>query len=246
MKPIINPISKPEGRAGEYWEYVLNIYATCNHGCTYCYARSMYERWHGKGSFNAAPVVRSGLIEGLRKQLSKGEIVGRLIGLCDMCDPYPAEIDTSATREIIKLLKEYGNHVQILTKGGKRAERDFDLLDANDWFGATWCGYTVDDIDVVRAEPNTGNPRERLRSIEKAKELGIKTWVSFEPVIGDVDVLYLLENHRDRFDKVKIGKMNYHPSEINWKEFGLKAEAICIEQGLNYYIKDSLRKEMEA
>lgn len=53
-----------------------------------------------------------------------------------MCDPYPAGVDTSATREIIKLLKDSGNHVQISTKSGEQsAVRDFDLLDENDWFG---------------------------------------------------------------------------------------------------------------
>ena len=243
---ISKPIYIPEGKAKEYGDFAINIYDTCNHGCTYCYAKMMHERWHGKGSFAKTPEPRRDIAESVRKQLEKEKITGKLIHLCFTCDPYPAEIDTTATREIIQLLKDYGNHVQILTKGGKRAERDFDLLDENDWFGITYCGYAMDDIDVVRAEPNTGNPRERLQSIKRAKECGIKTWVSFEPIIGGVDVLYLLENHRNRFDKVKIGKMNYHPSDINWKEFGLKAEAICIQQGLSYYIKESLRKEMEA
>ena len=246
MKPIINPISKPEGRAGEYWEYVLNIYATCNHGCTYCYARAMYERWHGKGSFNAAPVVRSGLIEGLRKQLSKGEIVGKLIGLCDMCDPYPNCIDTSATREIIKLLKEYGNHVQILTKGGERADRDFDLLDENDWFGVTYCGYDEGTMFIQQeSEPFAAPEIERLASLSIAHKQGIKTWMSIEPVLNEVSVLNLLEMNPYYIDRYKIGKLNYHPSEIDWKKFGNRVEQICKSNKMDYYIKESLRKEMD-
>ena len=47
-------------------------------------------------------------------------------------------------------------------------------------------------------------------------------------------------------DMVKIGKLNYHKSDINWRDFGIKAEQICKEQGINYYIKESLRREMEA
>lgn len=46
-------------------------------------------------------------------------------------------------------------------------------------------------------------------------------------------------------DKVKIGKLNYHKSNINWKKFGQDAERLCQKLGLDYYIKDSLRKEME-
>ena len=45
--------------------------------------------------------------------------------------------------------------------------------------------------------------------------------------------------------KVKIGKLNYHPSDIDWKKFGEKAEALCKSLGLDYYIKDGLRAEME-
>ena len=245
MKPILNPISKPEGRAGEYWEYVLNIYATCNHGCSYCYARAMYERWHGKGSFDAPPAVRSGLIEGVQKQLSKGEIVGKLVGLCDMCDPYPANVDTSATREIIKLLKDSGNHVQILTKSGRGAERDFDILDKDDWVGVTYCGYYTQPTKVPKEEPNAGTPLDRLRTLVLAKSNGIKTWVSCEPVIN-AERIYMLIETGDYIDRFKIGKMNYHPSPIDWKKFGVECERLCIKHNRDYYIKDSLRKEMEA
>ena len=45
-------------------------------------------------------------------------------------------------------------------------------------------------------------------------------------------------------DKVKIGKLNYHPSDIDWKTFGEKAEALCKSLGIDYYIKDGLREEM--
>lgn len=45
-------------------------------------------------------------------------------------------------------------------------------------------------------------------------------------------------------DKVKIGKLNYYPSDIDWGKFGRKAESLCKQLGIDYYIKDSLRKEM--
>ena len=40
-------------------------------------------------------------------------------------------------------------------------------------------------------------------------------------------------------------KHNYHPSDINWAQFGREAEALCKGLGLDYYIKESLRAEME-
>ena len=60
----------------------------------------------------------------------------------------------------------------------------------------------------------------------------------------DSAVLAELEAVHSEFD-VKIGKLNYHKSNINWNDFGHKAEEICKRRGLNYYIKDSLRAEME-
>ena len=45
-------------------------------------------------------------------------------------------------------------------------------------------------------------------------------------------------------DKVKIGKLNYYQSDIDWGKFGRKAESLCKHLGIDYYIKYSLRKEM--
>ena len=68
----------------------------------------------------------------------------------------------------------------------------------------------------------------------------------FEPIINADQVLEDIESCADILNKVKIGKLNYYPSTINWAEFGREAEALCQKLGLDYYIKDSLRKEMEA
>ena len=89
-------------------------------------------------------------------------------------------------------------------------------------------------------------PSDRWADIYKAHGHGIKTWCSFEPVIDADRVLEAIENCADILDKVKIGKLNYYPSTINWAEFGREAEALCKKLGLDYYIKDSLRKEMGA
>ena len=54
-----------------------------------------------------------------------------------------------------------------------------------------------------------------------------------------------MKTYREFIDKVKIGKLNYHPSDIDWNKFGHEAEDLCRKLGLDYYIKDSLRAEME-
>lgn len=225
----MKPIYEPKGAAKEYGDLAINIYTGCPHRCYYCFAPSVLRRDRERFHTDIRP--RDGIIEALHKQLEKEQITDKLIHLCFTCDPYPTGYDTTVTREIIKLLKAYGNHVQILTKGD--GTRDFDLLDSEDWYGITLDGKTV---------ISAGCPP--IFQIRRAKERGIKTWVSFEPVLDDVRVLWLIEAMAKIVDKVKIGKLNYYPSDINWKNFGHEAERLCRSLGLDYMIKDGLRAEM--
>ena len=232
----MKPIYTPKGAAKEYGDYALNIYTGCPHRCYYCFAPSVLRRDREVFHNHVAP--REGIVDATRKQLEAENITGKLIHLCFTCDPYPKGFDTTATREIIKTLKEYGNHVQILTKNTGAAALDFGLLDEDDWFGVTLTGATKDQ------EPNAADPQNRLFMLAVARNRGIKTWVSFEPVINADWVLSCIAAHGEIFDKVKIGKLNYHPSSIDWADFGRRAEALCKKRGIDYYIKDSLRREM--
>lgn len=237
---MFRPIYTPKGRAGEYADLALNIYNSCNHGCWYCYAKKNFDRWHPSETFGENVKPREGIVEATKKQLAKGDHKGKTILLCFTCDPYPALIDTMPTREIIQAIKEAGAHVQILTKGGDRARRDFDLLDAEDSFGITLTGYD---------EPLSAEPCLRVETLRDVAKLGVKTWVSFEPVLDSVDVLRdieLIPRYAGSDTLLKIGKLNHYKSETDWKAFGLEAEKICKKWGWNYYIKEDLRAEMES
>lgn len=232
----MKPIYVPKGPAKEYGDFALNIYTGCPHKCYYCYAPTILHRQ--RDDFHNIVEPRKNIVEETRKQIEREHITGKLIHLCFTCDPYPTGYDSTATREIIKILKDSGNNVQILTKGD--GSRDFDLLNENDWYGITVTSY----YNSTPNEPNTKALLDRTASLFNAKKRGIKTWVSLEPVL-DTKVLEYLKRFHTIIDKVKIGKLNYCPSEIDWKKFGLEAESLCCELGIDYYIKDSLRKEME-
>lgn len=225
-----SPVYEPKGKAKEYGELALNIYTGCPHKCWYCFAPGVLHK--DREQFHTHVEPRPGIVEAVRKQLQQEQITDRLVHLCFTCDPYPTGYDTSVTREIIQLLKEHGNHVQILTKGD--GSRDFDLLDENDWYGVTIDGQYEYDMYFAK-----------LNALQKAKMLGINTWVSFEPVLDAGNVLQIIALFHNDFDKVKIGKLNYHRSDIDWAKFGRDAEALCQKLGLDYYIKESLRAEME-
>lgn len=223
----MKPIYQPKGAAREYGDYALNIYTGCPHACAYCYVPQVLHM--DRQSFHSHVEPRKNIVEETRKQLEKEQISDKTIHLCFTCDPYPTGYDSSTTREIIKLLKSYGNHVQILTKGN--GVRDFDILDGSDWYG-----ITIDGTELIVSP--------RMNGFFEAKKKGIKTWISFEPVINPCGVLNAIKLLRKWADKVKIGKLNYHHSDTNWKKFGQKAEQLCKSLGIDYYIKDSLRKEM--
>ncbi|MBQ8708495.1 MAG: hypothetical protein IJ523_10450 [Succinivibrionaceae bacterium] len=226
----MKPIYEPRGKAKEYGDYALNIYTGCPHGCFYCFAPNVLRK--DRDEFHSHVEPRPGIIEATRTQLERERITGKLIHLCFTCDPYPTGYDTSATREIIKLLKEYGNHVQILTKGD--GTRDFDLLDGNDWFGVTMDGSSFEPKNMPFAT-----------QLMWAKEKGINTWISFEPTVNPGYSLICMLGMASVTDKYKIGKMNYFNLHTDWGEYGRRAEKLCQELGIDYYIKDSLRAEME-
>ena len=235
----MNPIYKPKGKAEEYADLALNIDTGCSHGCTYCYAPLVLHK--DREIYHQSAEPRKGILEATKRQIERERITGQTIFLCFSCDPYPNGYDTTITREIIKLLKDTGNHVQILTKDC--ITRDFDLLDGDDWFGVTISCYKPELVE--KAEPNAAPVMKRIQALHAARDHGIKTWVSFEPVLDAEDVLNLLKTETT-INKVKIGKMNYFPSEIDWSAFGHKAAELCRENKLDYYIKEGLRKEMEA
>lgn len=238
----MKPIYIPKGRAGEYGDYAINIYTGCPHWCYYCFAPQVLHR--EREQFHTCVEPRKNIVEEVKRQLERENITGQLIHLCFTCDPYPTGYDTTPTREIIKLLKSAGNHVQILTKGDGR--RDFDLLDGGDWYGITYTGQRAGSLfDPPAAEPNSVPVAVRLAAMETAHRAGIKTWMSMEPVLSDFDVLQFIRQGVDYVDRYKIGKLNYHPSDIDWASFGRMAESICTGLGLDYYIKDDLRREME-
>jgi hypothetical protein len=91
----------------------------------------------------------------------------------------------------------------------------------------------------------------RIINLQYIKRLvKCKTFVSCEPVFEPA-IIYDLIKNCDYIDEYKIGKLNYMTKDnpfypdIDWGEFGRECERLCKEYERNYYIKESLRAEME-
>jgi DNA repair photolyase len=212
----------------------------------------MHDRFHPTEDFKNVH-ARKGVIEAVKNQLSSSKYIGKKILLCFMCDPYPDIIDTTPTREVMMAIKDGGADFSILTKGGLRATRDFDLYKPGDSFGATLT--FMNDQDSLRWEPNAAFPKLRLTALQLAHKRGIKTWASMEPVIDPEQTLQLISESHNYIDLYKVGKINSDScksspdyqelkridKETDWREFGIRAVLLLEKYGKEYYIKEDLK-----
>lgn len=256
-------IYTPSGRAGEYANhgFAANLFKGCTNGCKYCYVPSV--PWLKRDDFHASVVPVPDMLERLEYDLTKRRGIPHPLPeplfLCFTCDPYPPhgyEAWWKTTYAALKIIKESGNNVRILTKGFV-GDSDIQLLKSADEFGVT---LTLDnDTDSRLWEPGAVEPRIRLANLARAHWRGIRTWASLEPVIDPAQTLELIEWAAPHLDYCKIGKFNHSdktvwPSDewkqrvqsIDWHNFTNRVARLCDELGLPRYIKDDLRPYLDS
>ena len=233
-------IYEPKGKAGEYAPWAVNLYTGCGHGCTYCYSPPILRM--SMEEFTQNPKPKKDILQKLSKDAAAmaGKIDQVLLSFTS--DPYqPIEKDLKITRQAIEILKSNGITINILTKGGELSTRDFDLLDPSDQYGVTLT--LAHKPDSLEWEPGAAIPEERIAALIKAKEKGIKTWVSLEPVLHPPTALYFIQELADYVDIWKVGKLNYHPleKEINWRDFATNARDALESVNAEYILKKDLK-----
>jgi DNA repair photolyase len=232
-------IYEPKGAALEYSPLACNLWTTCSHGCKYCYAPGALQKKREE-FFIEAP-ERKDIINRLENACIENKGDPRPILLCFVCDAYqPHDEKRALTREALLMLEHYKMTAQVLTKGGMRAARDFDILKRNNWkFGTTLAfGF---EADQIKWEPKAATIESRLSAIEKAHSEGIYTWVSVEPVIHPEQALSVIETLLGTVDFWKIGKLNHNKEQelkIDWSKFLHKIRLLLKDRP--HYIKTDL------
>jgi DNA repair photolyase len=204
-------IYRPKGKAGEYGDLALNIYKGCSHGCLYCYVPALV--YQSPEQFHRNPQARSVDHRTLNREFDSFR--GRSVFLCFTCDPYqPLDVELKLTRQIIQRFQLFGISPNILTKGGSRSTRDFDLLakDPGAKYGATLT--FLDESQSLQWEPGASLPQDRIKALREAHSLGIHTWASLEPVIDPEQSLQIIRETAAFVDEFKIGRWNYDPRRI--------------------------------
>ena len=242
----MNIIYEPKGRAAEYAPLAANLYRGCDHGCLYCYSPAVLRM--KRDTFANSTPRNNGTMQKFEKDVIEMERKGdeRPVLLSFTCDAYQ-QLDEQEllTRRALKYLFDHGRNVIILTKGGHRSERDFDLLEAN----KEHVQYAVtlvfaDDEEALEYEPNAAPTSERIEVLKHAHDLGIETWVSLEPVYHPEDSLELIERTKGFVDLYKVGTLNHQPEAklIDWHKFAADVVSKLDSIGVDYYIKKDLRK----
>ena len=234
-------IYETHGRAREYFELAANLYLGCGHACPYCYGPDVLHMT--PAAFFKDPRPRKNVIEYLTQDAAvlAGQGERRPILLCFVTDPYqPLDVKLQITRQAIEVLKGKGLSVAILTKGGRRATRDLDLLGPGDQFGTTLT-FIVEE-ERKQFEPGAAPFLERIESLAAAKERGVRTFVSLEPIFDYETAVEIIEQYHTVVDFWKVGKLNYmaQAKEINWPVAAEKIIAALKKVKASFYIKKDL------
>lgn len=176
--------------AGMPFEWTLNPYRGCTHGCHYCYARRYQTQFElGADDFATMIFVKTNFVEVLRRELQRPSWKGEYVAVGTATDCYqPIEGHYKLTRRTLEALCEFRNPVGIVTKG-PMIVRDKDVL--TELTSAAGCSVyisvpTVDEDAWRRLEPGTAHPLQRLRAVRELVDAGVRTGVLMNPIVPGI------------------------------------------------------------
>jgi DNA repair photolyase len=171
-----------------YFDYSVNPYRGCEHGCVYCYARPTHS-YLGLSpglDFETQIIAKRNISEVLRAELTSARYVPRSLNIGSATDCYqPAERELRLTRGVIELMGELRHPWSLITKSAN-VERDLDVIapQAHVQRAAVYITITTLDPELARIlEPRAASPQRRLRTIRALREAGVPVGVSVAPQI---------------------------------------------------------------
>ena len=170
------------------FRWTVNPYRGCVHSCHYCFARAYHAYLDlGIGEyFSSKIVVKTNVVEVLRRELASPRWTGETIAMGTATDPYQhCEGRYRLTRGIVGVLADFGNPLSLLTKS-TLVLRDLDAFRRLDEAASVTLSMSVGTLDeAVRrvVEPGTPPGRKRLEVLARFADAGIRTGVLVAPVL---------------------------------------------------------------
>ena len=170
------------------FNYSVNPYRGCEHGCAYCYARPTHEYlgFSPGLDFESKIVIKEHAPELLREALMKRSWKPQVIHISGVTDCYqPLERKLELTRGCLKVLAEFRNPVSMITKNAL-ITRDIDIFKDLAAIGGVMLMISVTSLNaelIRKLEPRTSHPLARLKAIEALANAGIPVGVNVAPCI---------------------------------------------------------------
>jgi len=200
------------------FDYTVNPYVGCEHGCTYCYARFMKRFTGHKEAWGEFVDVKINATSLLQREIKKKR-VGR-VWISGICDPYqPLEKKYELTKRCLEILLKHGWPITIQTKS-PLVLRDMESLRK---FNQIEVGLTITTADEnIRKifEPNSPPIKERIETLEKLHSAGIKTFAMIAPMLPRAEGL--VAQLSGKVDYMLIDKMNYHYADQVYRRHKLE------------------------
>jgi DNA repair photolyase len=184
-RSALNPVK------GMPFDWTLNPYRGCTHGCHYCYARRYQTQFElGSGDeFASIIFVKTNFVEVLRRQLQKPSWTGEYVAVGTATDCYqPIEGHYKLTRRTLEALAEAANPAGVVTKG-PMVVRDIDVLQELDRRAGCTVYISVPTVDEhawEQLEPGTAHPLKRLRAVRELNEAGVRCGVLMNPIVPGI------------------------------------------------------------
>lgn len=187
-RTIINRVDSPD----LFFNWTINPYRGCEHGCVYCYARPSHEHLGLSPGLDFERVIfaKKDAASLLRAELSHPSWRAETIVLSGVTDPYqPVERELGITRSVLGVLAECRQPTSIITKN-RLVLRDLDLLSELHAHGCVHAAVSITSLDNTLAstlEPRASSPRSRLEIVRALSDIGIPVTVMIAPVIPAIN-----------------------------------------------------------
>jgi len=181
-RSALNPVK------GMPFNFTLNPYRGCTHGCHYCFARRYHVQFemNSDDEFASVILVKRNFVEVLRRELDRPSWSREHVAFGTATDPYqPIEGHYKLTRQSIAALARGRTPIGLITKG-PMVVRDRDvLLELTRAAGCTvYMSVPTVDEDAWRVlEPGTAHPLQRLRAVRELTDAGVNAGVLMAPIV---------------------------------------------------------------
>jgi len=189
----------------QVYDYALNPYVGCSHGCRYCYAAFMKRFTGHREPWGAFVDVKVNAPELLAREIRR-KTVGR-VWVSGVCDPYQAaEKRFRLTRRCLEILLENRWPVTVQTKSAL-VLRDIEILARFEDIEAGFSIATADETMRKLFEPGAAPIRDRVRALDVLHARGIRTYAMIAPILPGAEGL--IEELAGKADHVLIDRLNY-------------------------------------